>query len=200
MESACAKFWRLSNPVAPPVWEGRHACYQCPAGAARCGQVVDPFVAAHDKLMLVCPRCTNPTDRIINDRLCVSCYNRDLEVQRGRNAKGGRPRLMGKIGAVSCTVVHGDQPERRTVQGVTGLIEAAMAAARAASEPVMIGRPRQFSPAFLAPTRGPRPHQLPIARFPARRRPPESAWQLPLPLVPARGRAPLPAYQMALAV
>jgi hypothetical protein len=40
---------------------------------------------------MVCPRCGRGTMRMIGNRRCVSCYNRERELKAGRNAKGTAP-------------------------------------------------------------------------------------------------------------
>jgi hypothetical protein len=95
-ESACARFWLNSNPVAPPVWQGCHRCHGCPAGAARVGVAVDPWQAVRDALAHTCVRCRRLSGRIIGKRLCPSCFNRERELIRGRNAKGHVPRVVAR--------------------------------------------------------------------------------------------------------
>ena len=139
-EKACADFWRQSNPTAPPAWEGRHACHQCPFGAARCGEKVDPHAAEKSRLALICPRCCNKTDRMVNGERCVSCYNRAEEVKRGKDRKGSVPGLARRLGSVTAVVLKAGRAELVTWENVTGFIEAAMMSARASSVPLAFGR------------------------------------------------------------
>lgn len=55
---------------------------------------------------------------MIHDRVCVGCYNREREVQRGVNARGNRPKhLAAMITLSAClTVDNALHPlERRTI-------------------------------------------------------------------------------------
>lgn len=64
-------------------------CRSCPIGAAHAGQV---FVH-HSWLfgMALCPRCRTGALRMIGDRICIGCYNREREYLRGRNGRGNLP-------------------------------------------------------------------------------------------------------------
>lgn len=41
--------------------------------------------------MSICARCDQGTTRLVRGHLCVSCYNREREYDRGYNAKGSAP-------------------------------------------------------------------------------------------------------------
>src|SRR5690242_4761066 len=80
--ASCAKLWDSAQRKKPEPWESRFACRNCPVGAAHAGKQVEPMAAVVDELRQVCPRCTRWAGRLINGRLCVSCYNREREVLR----------------------------------------------------------------------------------------------------------------------
>jgi hypothetical protein len=65
----------------------RH-CVECPVGAKNAG--VD--LAAPFQRREVCLRCGSGRGRMVFARLCMSCYNRESEWKKGRNAKGRQPR------------------------------------------------------------------------------------------------------------
>lgn len=132
---ACARNWLATNPVSPPVWEGRVACHGCPAGAVRAGGTIDPAAAVRDKLASICPRCRKTSDRIIKGRLCVSCYNRDLEVQRGYNRKGRPPiRVAARLFACQVMAIEADRVDRIEQANVAGVLEVAIWRARRAKD------------------------------------------------------------------
>ncbi len=79
----------------------------CPIGAAHAGVTIAPTADAVQAMSHICPRCDQPAQRLINDRNCVSCYNRELEVRRGRNAKGGRPILTDVLRPAELVVREG---------------------------------------------------------------------------------------------
>lgn len=138
-EPSCVRFWQSANPVAPPPWEGRASCHVCPQGAARAGVNLDPMADARRRLAPVCPRCANVSDRLINNRVCVSCYNRERELLIGRNAKGTVPRLAPPLGVITRVVACGTLITQQSVLNVTSAIEAAIIIAKTATEPFMIG-------------------------------------------------------------
>jgi hypothetical protein len=67
---------------------------------------------------------------MVRDRLCISCYNRDLEAEKGRNAKGTRPRLV--LRDVVLDVEDGGVVRRERHPGVASAAEAMLAEARRA--------------------------------------------------------------------
>jgi hypothetical protein len=137
---ACAKFWTLSNPVAPPAWDGRFVCHGCPAGAARAGVALDPMQALRDSLASICPRCRCTCTRIINRRLCVSCYNRDREVRCGRNRKGQPPRrVASRLFACRLVAVEAGVPRQIETELASGAFELVLARTRGAPAPVAFG-------------------------------------------------------------
>jgi hypothetical protein len=77
---------------------------------------------------------------MVGDRFCVSCYNRDLEVEMGRNAKGTRPRLV--LGDVVVDVEDGGEVRRARHPQVVSAAEAMLAEARRAKGPLaFLGAP-----------------------------------------------------------
>ena len=85
----CAGQWTAAQAVAPEPWESKWHCRSCPVGAANAGQVQ---VKHKDEVLAkLCPRCGRLSDRMIKGKLCVSCYNREREVARGKNRKGNTP-------------------------------------------------------------------------------------------------------------
>lgn len=100
----CARLWRSAQEHRPEPWEGRAACLVCPVGAANAGMRVSPVATLTEALRIVCSRCLNPTPRLINERFCISCYNRHCEALRGRNARGGRPKLADQLMTMQAAV------------------------------------------------------------------------------------------------
>lgn len=68
---------------------GRHPhCNGCAIGAAHAGdKPTESSCVFGSKL---CPRCHRLASRIVRG-LCVSCLNRQYEIEKGKNAKGTRP-------------------------------------------------------------------------------------------------------------
>lgn len=84
---ACAQMYQREKRTR----SGQHPhCRGCEVGALHAGErAPTPLFGA-----LVCPRCARGAMRLVRG-LCVSCVNRQYEVTRGRNARGGAgPRLQ----------------------------------------------------------------------------------------------------------
>ena len=85
----CANMWVAAHERGAP--ERYWHCRGCPIGAAHAGQAE----ATTSRLfaMSICARCDSGATRLIRGHLCVSCYNREREYLKGRNAKGNKPVL-----------------------------------------------------------------------------------------------------------
>lgn len=69
-------------------------CVDCPMGAQHAGvEVAAPFQRS-----AVCLRCGDGSGRLVMQRFCVSCYNREREWRLGANAKGRPPRDFKPLG------------------------------------------------------------------------------------------------------
>ncbi len=90
--SACAEMWRLANKGRS---ERHTACRVCPVGAAHAG--VPNASRSPISGALVCARCTRGATRLIGKRICISCYNREREFIRGRNARGMVPTKLAPL-------------------------------------------------------------------------------------------------------
>lgn len=136
--AGCARMWLGAQDSRPAPWEGRAACVACPVGAKHAGCEVSPVAAEVLELRRVCGRCFRFTPRLVNGRFCASCFNRHAEVLRGRNGKGGTPRL--------CRVLH---DERLTVRsGAVSLVVRAEKVANASEAMVNLARKAKSMTAF----------------------------------------------------
>ncbi|WP_146208851.1 hypothetical protein [Azospirillum sp. TSO22-1] len=151
-ESSCAASWETAQKKRPEPWEGRWHCRSCALGAEKAGKPLPQTAIAADALSCLCPRCFRPAPRLINGHLCVSCYNRDREVARGRNAKGGVPRLTAKLHNLTILIVEAGAVRRETLDRVTGPQEAMIMLAKRARRPIAFLRPiHRIGPAGLPP-------------------------------------------------
>ena len=141
--AGCARLYRSAAESEPQPWEGRSHCRGCVVGAVRAGIAAPVAIAtaALDHLKKICPRCQRPTARLINGKHCVSCYNRQREAEKGRNAKGGRPRLCARLYTATLAVTAGPVTHLEAVAAVTSLAEAVARVARGAGAPVTLGVP-----------------------------------------------------------
>src|ERR1035437_9016007 len=81
--AGCGRLWEAAQikhaAKKLEVWEGIAACHTCPIGARNAGREVEAVFQPAAALAAYCPRCSKPASRLINGRLCISCYNRDRE-------------------------------------------------------------------------------------------------------------------------
>lgn len=140
--AGCSKLWLSAEENRPKEWEGRFACLACPIGARNSGRAVIQTAGAVEMIRMMCPRCFRPAQRLVQDYLCISCYNRHCEVLRGRNAKGNRPQLADMLRSEIIVVAEGivERTVRRDM--VTGPAEIIIAAAKKTSSTMAFGRRR----------------------------------------------------------
>lgn len=86
---ACAERFERAQGATGEALDGVIRCQKCPIGAAHAGRDVTYFSPLYDSN--ICPRCHKFSTRILMDRVCVSCRNRELELEKGVNSKGTRP-------------------------------------------------------------------------------------------------------------
>jgi hypothetical protein len=137
--SGCFRLWRGAQEDEPSAWEGRSACVACMTGARNAGYAPSPVAHAVRDLQRTCTRCLHPASRLINGRYCVSCYNRHKEALRGRNARGGRPRICEILLTVAVTKTVGRQVGLLVEHNVISAAETMIAAARQAVAPMAFG-------------------------------------------------------------
>jgi hypothetical protein len=104
---SCAANWRAGNDQHD---ERRSSCRSCPIGAAHAGE--EQASLSPIKGTLICSRCHRMSSRgwLIGKWLCVSCWNREREWVRGRNAKGNRPSKMPRLDPRSVRIVEAGEP------------------------------------------------------------------------------------------
>jgi hypothetical protein len=126
----CARLWESAAAKRPDPWEGRAACVACPVGAAHAGHALAPAAQAIEDIRLICVGCRKPSDRLIKRCYCPSCYNRRLEARRGRNAKGGTPRISAFLHSEWIAVTEGSRRRCIAVDEVLSMAEAALIMAK----------------------------------------------------------------------
>lgn len=100
--AACSAMWRRANDLN----DGTHAaCRLCALGSVHAGEVAASMSPL--KGTLTCARCHRAGGRLIGKMLCVSCYNRQAEVIKGRNAKGTAPVKVGPLESRRIRYLHG---------------------------------------------------------------------------------------------
>lgn len=137
------------------------ACVLCPIGAAHAGKRQPPHrSAARGRFCVRCLRTAADLRqhegsgrlRLVGGLICVSCYNRQAEMLRGRNAKGGRPKKWSALlSPVSMVYTRDVDGVRRVgllkLDLAVGPTEALLTACRRHDEPVS----GSWTPASIPP-------------------------------------------------
>jgi hypothetical protein len=134
----CATSWRRARalPAAEVATSACAMCRGCEVGAGHAGapEASSQEVRRADR---ICTRCHRPARKLVYARLCVSCYNREHEVLRGRNARGTYPCRAPAMHAFRATVgLVGAGTEQVALERVTCGLEGLMASLRR-PEPVL---------------------------------------------------------------
>jgi hypothetical protein len=108
--TACANDWRIVRDAAPDERGSRAACVDCPIGAAHAGEPIEHRSAIYRAEF--CPRSRRGGERLIWNRLGVSAYNRQIEVQKGANGKGTAPTLRLDARRIGIAVDYGGADQR----------------------------------------------------------------------------------------
>lgn len=136
----CAQMWRraLHQKLEPGMMPS--PCRGCAIGAAHAGEKL-PELRAPSVVDGICCRCHRGAMRVIYGRLCVSCFNREREWIKGKNAKGTRPTRMQPLVPVSIACLVESVAAEVTLPLATGILEAALSFLRKEQRPVLFARP-----------------------------------------------------------
>jgi len=127
--TACAKRWREAQAAGGDTAARVEKCRGCPIGAQHADEAVVRYSVLYGSE--ICPRCGRGTGRrLIGGTRCISCYNRELEVRRGRNAKGTRPLKANLARRTLRYAVEGGGIETLTAEHSADLAELMLVALR----------------------------------------------------------------------
>jgi hypothetical protein len=73
-----------------------YLCRGCSLGAEHAGETFKQV----DVLGHLCVRCHDHASRLLRGAICIACYNRQREVDIGRNAKGAPPKPVNRFWAL----------------------------------------------------------------------------------------------------
>lgn len=181
--SGCARRWReASVPVKRRRGDDQggdtsvdrfSACRGCPIGAAHAGEAVINYSSIYGAD--ICPRCRKGVTRMIGDRICVSCYNREREEAAGKNARGNVPTRLKPLRSINFRVVVDGAPRVMSADRVVDIAEPMVQTMRRTPGKIVFafagaGPARRQSELFVAgvvPRRAARRAQTPIRRAPA---------------------------------
>lgn len=132
--ATCASMWRPANEGHS---ERYSACRSCFIGATHAGV----SNASHSPIRgaLICARCEESATRLIHHHICVSCFNREREVIRGRNARGAYPVRAAKLSARSVFFMESGVARFKRLERTASSAELLIATLRDAVHTVMFG-------------------------------------------------------------
>lgn len=119
----CGQRWREAQVATGEAADRVQACRGCSIGALHAGFRPIRYSAWFG--VQICPRCGTGGLRMIGNRRCVSCYNRERELREGRNARGNAPvELMQRpLHQVEFRLTVDGEPRTRRERESTGLPE-----------------------------------------------------------------------------
>lgn len=146
--AACVEDWKRAQAKRPMPWESRWHCRGCVDGSMRAGRgtTAAERVQMLDGVRGICIRCHRPTPRIVQNRFCISCYNRNRELLAGRNGKGGFPSVLSaRYHLHTLPVIYRALSKslwewRRPVEMVCDPVEALLWLLRQSGQPLLVGR------------------------------------------------------------
>lgn len=118
---ACVGMFQRAQAARGREAERYTACKTCSVGAAHTG--VELILSSWLFDTMICPRCGHGTMRMIRNRACVSCYNREREVKAGRNAKGKVPSKLAPLIPVEVAYTANRTPRRYRSRHAVGAPE-----------------------------------------------------------------------------
>lgn len=127
LESCKAMF--TSGQKATEVDDRLHACNRCAIGAAHCGKTLG--AQQNTAASKACSRCHRTPPRLLNGSICVSCYNREREVNLGHNSRGKLPMKVRPLHPVLLYILdlgHEPQTIEFTVPRAVDTMEAVLTA------------------------------------------------------------------------
>jgi hypothetical protein len=120
--------WLRARTLPKNSVETLAKCRGCSIGARHAGQpVAEGLEEAPDqaRAAITCTRCGEGGTKIVDGRLCISCYNREREVIRGVNRRGNAP-VRAKPLRPFAAVVLDDRVKRvdfaRVTSGLEGIL------------------------------------------------------------------------------
>lgn len=118
--TSCAGMYRAEKGRQ----NGRHPhCNGCSVGALHAGEAAP--VESDYLGSKICPRCRGDAPRIVKG-VCVSCINRQYEVERGCNAKGSAPVRLKPLFPMSVSYVSQGQEQTTSFPRVADRVEAVL--------------------------------------------------------------------------
>lgn len=150
--TSCSKMWEQANAKRKDPCDRLHHCHGCEIGAAHSG--VEIIRSSELYGARICSRCHRPSARLIHDELCPSCYNRQREVEIGRNGKGTAPIKHANLQPCRVVIATNGRVQERRLERAIDTAEAIVSVLRHVQGAVVFG----FRSHIIAAA--PRPVQL----------------------------------------
>lgn len=138
--AACVADFQRVLCKTPEPWESRWHCQHCALGAERAGLSVLQTLPKG-----ICVRCHREGLRIVTHAgLCVSCYNRQHELEAGKNGKGMFPTVTSQRYRVHAQVISigddGSHMFRCGVRHTASVLEGILSTLRVSHSVQVFGR------------------------------------------------------------
>lgn len=134
----CASMWKRARAGKYESGESIQSCRGCLIGAQHAGMPAGAD-RHYGHVDMICLRCHREAQRRVRGVICVSCYNRELEFLKGRNAKGRKPVRVPAVHQESVTVIQHGVPRTVSVERVADPLEALLVVVRRTDEQVAFG-------------------------------------------------------------
>jgi hypothetical protein len=120
----CSRRWTDAQEAEGERADAFGPCRGCAMGAALAGREAVSYSGIYGKQ--ICPRCGKGTTRMIGGSRCVSCYNREAEMRKGRKACGNLPTTLMRdrnYRKVSFRLIVEGMPRRITAPSAASTME-----------------------------------------------------------------------------
>jgi len=138
--NSCSTQWKKASEQKPgkgcPLFE----CRGCEIGAKNSGVLHPEELRKPCEIDRICLNCHKPASSLVYKRLCISCYNRVLEVVKGVNAKGTKPVKHGPVFTVRIAYLVNGKRKERVIERVSSLLEAELSIVKSYDEKVSFMR------------------------------------------------------------
>lgn len=134
----CADLHRKSRTKAFILEHKRKECRFCPFGALHAGER-ETALGSRLYGALLCSRCERHANRLVDGRICVSCYNRERENITGLNAKGNPLKLIRKYYQVPILLAKESEVQLRYMDRVMSMSEGVITVLLKDSDGVIFG-------------------------------------------------------------
>lgn len=134
----CADQHKLSNTKNYIAEHRRSQCRFCPIGAVHSGERESENSSRLYGSMM-CSRCQRISNRLVGNRICISCYNRQSECKKGKNAKGNPLKLIRHYYAVNILIVRKGTVQIRVTENIMSFQEAIFSILLTEKENIVFG-------------------------------------------------------------